>query len=211
MNREQIRRAVRIRLSLPENGHPRLDVPTQNANINEALRRICLKKRWPWLLTTSAMSWASVATAAVPDDMIAVRRLTITPSSGSPQLARYVDLDVFLQTERLDCVWTHIGRTIALSPTPTTTVTGTLYYYRLEPSLTLDATEPLLPDHYQDAIVHYAAHLGALQLQNAQLAADELGLFDRFVDDMDDGSSGAPAGRHVRTQAEIRSSHAAWR
>ena len=210
MNREQLRRRVRIRLSLPENGHPRLIEPTQNANLDEALRRICLKKRWPWLLTTSALSWPSVATAAVPDDMIGVRRVTITPASGNPVLARYVDLDVFLQTERMACVWTHIGRTIALSPTPTTTVTVTLYYYRLEPSLATDASEPLLPEHYQDAVVHYAAHLGALATQDAQLAADELGLFDRFVNDMDDGANGAPAGRHVRTQKEIRSSYAAW-
>lgn len=205
MNRQQLRARVRGRLGLPETGTPRLTEPTQNDNLNEALRRISSEKRWPWLLTSSAMSWASVADDEVPTDFMHPRVLMV----GDYQ-ARYVDLAQFLQANRIGCVWTMVGRNARLAPTPTSTVTGTLFYYRHEPDLSTDASIPLVPTGYQDAIIHYAAHLGALNLQNAQLAADELGLYNQFMRGMDDGSTGAPAGRHVRTQQEIRSYYASW-
>lgn len=209
MNRRELRVAVRNRLGLPETGSARLLEPQQNDNLNEAVRRLSLEKRWPWLLTSVAMQWPSLADDPVPTDFIAPRILLVT-NGGVDTEARYVDLQVFLQTPRTQPWWTMVGRNARLAPTPTTTVNGTLFYYRAEPDLSTDTSEPLAPAYAHDAIVHYASHLGHLNLQNPSGAADELALYNQLVTLLDDRARSGPSGQRVRTQDELTSVYASW-
>jgi hypothetical protein len=67
--------------------------------------------------------------------------------------------------------WTIIGNKAKLSPVNTTTVTGTLYYYRNEPTLLSDASTPLIPSIHHSLVVAYTCYLASMTRQDESRAA----------------------------------------
>lgn len=158
MNLGALRAAVKLRLRLPSNGDPLLGDPTVDACINAALTDISTERDWPWLLTSTTLAFTG-AFAPLPADCTKVRELMI--GTTPPIRARHAGLVEFLDAEGLSSryVWNEDqGGRIALTPTPTTTPTATLYYLRSEPILALDATAPLLPAAYHSYLIARASY-----------------------------------------------------
>lgn len=155
MNRGQLRAALTSRLGIPATGDGLLDPNTLNDLIGVALRDISVESDWPWLLTSATVTFTN-DTAPAPADMVKARDLLI-----NSRRAKYAPLSEFLdaQGQRVTYVWTTIGTSIVLSPTPASTPTDpALYYIQSEPELSADTASPLLPDTYHQVLLARAAY-----------------------------------------------------
>lgn len=154
MNRGQLRQKLILRLRIPPAGDPLLDEPTLNECIAQALRDISSVSDWPWLLTSSSLTFTA-GVAPAPATMVKVRELTITSVR-----AKFVGLAEFLDIVGTgdQWVWTVIGTNVQLTPAPTTSPTNVLYFIRAEPDLTVDTQSPLIPEAHQQAVLSRASY-----------------------------------------------------
>ena len=172
MNRGQLRSALTSRLGIPSAGDSLLDSTTLNDIIGFALRDLSSEADWPWLLTTASLSFTG-ADATAPTTLVKARELAI---GTQPQRARFVPLGEFMdaQASRVECVWTIIGTTVRLTPTPSTAPTATLYFVRGEPTLANDSAEPLCPDaHHQIVLARASYHANTRRNRFEDAARDD--------------------------------------
>jgi hypothetical protein len=167
MNRGEFRTAIKERLAIPTIGDGLLSDTTLNSLINRSLSVIASSKEWPWLLDDYTLNFVSGA-ASLPNDFIRARSLVI---EGRPTV--WLQLEDFVMPDRNNgtFAWTIIGNKAKLSPVNTTTVTGTLYYYRNEPTLASDASTPLIPSIHHSLVVAHACYLAAMTRQDESRAA----------------------------------------
>jgi len=167
MNRGEFRTAIKERLAIPTIGDGLLSDTTLNSLINRSLSVIASSKEWPWLLDDYTINFVSGA-ASLPNDFIRARSLVI---EGRPTV--WLQLEDFVMPDRNNgtFAWTIIGNKAKLSPVNTTTVTGTLYYYRNEPTLASDASTPLIPSIHHSLVVAYACYLASMTRQDESRAA----------------------------------------
>ena len=154
MNRGQLRAALTSRLGIPATGDGLLDPNTLNDLLGIALRDIGVESDWPWLVSSAALTFTG-DTAPAPSDMVKAREMVV-----SGRRARFVPLTDFIdaQGDSVSSVWTVVGATVQITPTPATAPTATLYYVRAEPALTSDTSSPLLPDTYHQILLARAAY-----------------------------------------------------
>lgn len=167
MNRSEFRAAVKERLAIPSIGDGLLPDATINNLINRALSVIASAKEWPWLLDDYTLNFVN-GSASLPNDFIRARQLVI---DGKP--AFWAQLEEFLMPDRTTAVfaWTIIGNKAKLTPLPTANVTGTLYYYRNEPTLASDYSTPLMPTLHHSIVIAYTCYLAAMVRQDEGRAA----------------------------------------
>ena len=99
-------------------------------------------------------------------------RLEILQSDGTYKQARPA-LSENEVTAPIDSVhrWAVVGSNIMISPVPTAALTGRLWYFRTEPELTADDSEPLLPEQYHDVIVNLVAAECMVRKKNTEMVA----------------------------------------
>lgn len=167
MNRGEFRTAVKERLAIPSIGDGLLSDTTLNSLINRSLSVIASAKEWPWLLDDYTMNFVS-GSASLPNDFIRARSLVIDSKPTT-----WLQLEDFIMPDRMNgaFAWTIIGNKAKLTPLPTSTLTGTLYYYRNEPNLASDASTPLIPTVHHSLIVAYTCYLASMTRQDEGRAA----------------------------------------
>lgn len=194
MNRAQLRKRVQSRLRIPPAGDPLLDEPTLNDKITEALNDVSSISDWPWLLTTSALTFTA-GIAPMPANMVKVRDVYINGFR-----ARGVELGEFLDEVGLayNNVWTIIGTNIQLTPVPSVVPTATLYYIQQEPALTLDTASPLIPEAHQGAVVARASYHAEIHRAKADAAQFHNGEYQECMKRMMDATKRVNKPRQVR-------------
>lgn len=193
MNLLDLRNAVKDRLAIRSDGSSNsLDGLITNAYVNtsidDALNRVSMERDWWWLATTATLSFDTTdGDAALPSDFMRAQQLVI---NGSP--VELVQLESFLDpdSDNTSYAYTIYGTNIKITPVPSTTTTGTLYYFRNEPALSTQASpdtkSPLMPVVYQKCIVAYASHLCAARRQDENRAALYLQEYGNFLKSMSD-------------------------
>lgn len=166
MDKREIRSRVRLRNAIPDTGDGLAGHTDIDDCITAALSDISSENRWPWLLSTSSLTFTA-GVATIPADCYTIVRLVI---NGYP--ADRVDVDEFVQQAR-SWMWTEVGGEIRLWPVPATAPTSTLWYYRNEPDLATDTQTPLLPaQHHQLVVVRASYQLNVRRGDNARIAQD---------------------------------------
>jgi len=157
MDRRRIRVAIFDRCGVPDSGDAQLTPAFVHSEISNALRKLSADRRWSWLKWSAPLTLTS-GTAARPADSSEVDRLEILQTDGTYKLARpaLTEDEVTAPTDRVHR-WAVVGPNIMITPTPTEALTGRLWYFRTEPELTADDSEPLLPEQYHDVIVNLVA------------------------------------------------------
>lgn len=168
MIRSEIRADVKLRLRLPANGDPLISDGTVNECIRLALLDISAEHDWPWLTTSATVTFSTTTgLASRPTDCVKIRELVV-----NGRVARYAGLNEWVTAATCgQRVWTDQGASLALSPSPTTVPTATLYYVRLEPVLTSDTSAPLLPEAYHSFLVARASYHANVRRRNETDAA----------------------------------------
>ena len=214
MNLLDLRNAVKDRLAIrSEGGGVSLDGLITNAYVNtsidDALNRVSMERDWWWLATTAPLSFDIVdGDAPLPADFMRANKLVINDYPVEP-----LPLDTFLDPNADSNAygWLVYGNAVKITPIPTTTTTGTLYYFRNEPALstqsTPDTKSPLMPVVYHKSIVAYASHLCAARRQDEQRAALYLQEYGNFLKSMSDDNR---ATIHRRIKFSRAMSDAAW-
>ena len=176
-----------------------------NTSIDDALNRISMERDWWWLATTASLSFDTTdGDAALPSDFMRANKLVINDSPVEP-----LPLDTFLDpnADMNAYGWLVYGNVVKITPIPTTTTAGTLYYFRSEPALATDGASPLMPVVYQKCIVAYASHLCAARRQDEQRAALYLQEYGNFLKSMNDDNR-ATIQRRIKFSRAM--SDAAW-
>ena len=194
MNRGALRAKLVLRLRLPPAGDPLLDEPTLNQCIEQALRDVSSVSDWPWLITSSSVTFTA-GVGPAPATMVKVRELVVNSTR-----AKYVELNEFLDTVALgdQWVWTVIGTNLRLTPVPTVSPTNTLYFIRAEPDLTLDTQSPLIPEAHQQAVLSRASYHAEIRRGRAEAAAVHNAEYEDDLRRMRDATKTRVGPRQVR-------------
>lgn len=169
VNKRELRAAVRLRNGITDIGEGLAAHTDIDDCVGAALRDVCAEKRWPWLLTSSALTFSTVTgqPAAMPAGWAQIHKLVVNGVK-----ATHVPLDEFVSGDRR-FVWTEIGSTIQLDPVPAVAPTATLWYWQDEPALVTDDQSPLLPTAFHQTLVARASyHLNLRRDMNAAVARD---------------------------------------
>jgi hypothetical protein len=210
MIRSALRDAVKDRLAIRSDGSGNsldglITNTFVNTSIDDALNRISMERDWWWLATTASLSFDTTdGDAALPSDFMRANKLVINDSPVEP-----LPLDTFLDpnADMNAYGWLVYGNVVKITPIPTTTTAGTLYYFRSEPALATDGASPLMPVVYQKCIVAYASHLCAARRQDEQRAALYLQEYGNFLKSMNDDNR-ATIQRRIKFSRAM--SDAAW-
>lgn len=210
MNRLELRDAIKDRLTIRSDGSGNsLDGLISNSfintSINDALNRISLEKDWWWLATTASLTFSTVTgKSSLPADFMRANELVI-----NGQTAELIPLETFLDPEAdySSYGYTIYGKEILLTPIPSTSQTGTLYYFKSEPALTSDSATPIIPPVYHYAIVCYGAFLAAARRQDEQRASLYLQEYGNWLKAMNDDNKSSIKRRIKYTRAR---DYASW-
>lgn len=182
------------RLRLPPSGDPLLDEPTLDDMIADALRDICSVKDWPWLITTTALTFAA-GVAALPSTCVKTRDLVVNGWRARPaEQAEFLDQASYATM----FMWAVIGPNIQLSPVPTVSPTNTFYYVQSEPLLTSDITSPLVPEAHQTAVISRVCYYAELRRAKADAAVVHNTQYELDIKRMMDATKRANRPRQIR-------------
>lgn len=194
MNRGQLRARLSLRLRLPPSGDPLLDEPALNDMIAAALTDVSAVKDWPWLVTTTALTFTA-GVAALPSTCVKTRDLLVNGWRARPaELAEFLDQASYSTM----FMWAIIGPNIQLSPVPTTSPTNILYYVQSEPALLLDTSSPLIPEAHQAAVLSRASYYAELRRAKADAANFHLAEYETSIKRMMDATKRANRPRQIR-------------
>jgi hypothetical protein len=199
------KKAVRRKLGLGDTDTTALPDDDTLAAINDALKVISMEWEWYWLFATATASTvAGTATIAAPAGYLRTISLDI---GGDIMVERtFAELFSYETTSGTPSIFALAGANLRLWPTPSAVQTYTLYYYRSEPALTLDADTPLLPDAYSPWLVAEAALALALRTNSTDkysiLQEEVAGWRRRAVGDMKRKRNAAPR-RIGRTKESV--------
>ena len=206
MNRGEFRTAIKNRLAIPSAGDGLITDTIVNDAINQALTVLTMSRDWPWLVISTQIAFpADIATAELPSDMLRAKELVINNAT-----VPYVELNQWLEApnQGYPYIWTITGNQARIAPTPGALVLGTLWYYRTDPALTVDAQEPLLPDVFSEWIIAYASYLCAMRRQDEGTAQVYLAQANDIQNRMRDDTR-SKTGRKI--QSSRRWNYVSWR
>lgn len=168
MDKRELRQALRLRNAIPDSGDGLSEHETLDECIRAGLDDICAESRWPWLLTSATLTFTG-ADAPLPADFGAAKELVV---AGYP--VPWVTVEQFL-TVTQSFVFTIRGANVSVYPTPTVApTTPTLWYYRVEPALTLDTSIPLLPvERHRTLVARASYHLSVRRGDRDRMRVDD--------------------------------------
>lgn len=152
---------------LDDHGFDDVATARKLSKINEAYFDICGRAPWPFLETTTSLTFAGGSTTpeTQPADFRAVTAMVITAGGGLGQRVRRIRRDEWLEqyagledTGGVPLYFYTIGSTIHFWPSPTADVQVTMDYIKVPPALTAASlsADILIPAQYQQAIVEGA-------------------------------------------------------
>lgn len=175
-----------------------------NRFINRALRHISTRHDWPWLEVETTFNTA-------------VGTKDYSPPAGwrkTEQIAiRGDDLDYRTKRDAkeyegydnsLPVVYTFVADQIRLLPVPSTIVEVTHVYTRHEPELTLDTSEPILPEEYADYLTVTAARRAAAAMGDSERMLTMAALIDDWERRLDDDVLRSKAYPKVKARRDWR-------
>lgn len=169
MNRGELRTAIKDRLAIPSTGDGLITDTYVNTSINDALNRISAERDWWWLASTATGNFDNVyGQSQLPSDFMRANQLVIN-NSAVEQIPFEEYINPMFEADTYG--WVIYGNYVKITPIPSQTITGTLYYFRSEPALSSDSSTPLLPGLYHYAIVAYGAYLCAARRQDESRAS----------------------------------------
>lgn len=178
MLRSDIRTAVKDTLGLGPAGDGLLSDTVLNRLIDRAITVISAERSDWWWLRQSVVVTFSAANGnfSLPTDFVRVDYLTYN-GQIIPKLPMRLALDT--QRTPLSLGWYVYSTTggpgniqLAVAPPPLVPgLQGTLWYFRSEPSLAADGSEPVMPREYQETIVIKACELASMVRQDPQRMA----------------------------------------
>lgn len=169
MNRGELRTAIKDRLAIPSTGDGLITDTYVNTSINDALNRISAERDWWWLAATATGNFDSVyGQSQLPSDFMRANQLVIN-GSAVQQITFEDYIDPMFDADTYG--WVIYGNYVKITPIPSTTTSGTLYYFRSEPALSSDSSTPLLPTLYHYCIVAYGSYLCAARRQDESRAS----------------------------------------
>jgi hypothetical protein len=206
MNKGELRTAVKNVLAIPSAGDGLITDSIVDLAIAQALNVLCTTRDWPWLMASQQIAFpANVGYAELPCDFVRAKELLIDDHP-----IPFVDLNQFLDPSEAtySYMWTIVGSQVKVKPTPTTLTLATMYYYKAEPELQADTSEPLIPSFLQQWVIAYASYLCAMRRQDERTAqvylAQSNDLLLRMRDDVRQKT-----GRRI--QVNRRLDYANWR
>ena len=161
MNLAQLREKVRLRMGVTQDD-PLISAASIDSAVNDAVAGIAEERDWPWLLTsttfvtvagtgsyTPPVGWAKTFSLQTADSFLLeqVQIMEIEQAYADPS------------DRGVPCVYAEAGGELLLRPVPDNAYTVTHRYYRDEPTLTDNDSEPLLPDGLALAAVEGACAL----------------------------------------------------
>lgn len=208
MNKAQLRERVKLLLAIPEAGDGILTDGRIDDLVMAALIRLSSEGSWPWLVTSGTVTFATDGTATLPTGFLKARVLVIDDFPVRDPVALPTFLDVGGRDHSY--VWTITGTVARLSPEPTVSTDGTLWYYRVEPTLTNDDDEPLCPPRAQEGVCAYAAHTAELSRQDTNRAQIWFAEWEQILRGLKDDLRTTTAPRRVRDRPGRHTSYARW-
>lgn len=205
MNRSGLRTAVKDRLAIPSAGDALITDSFVNTSLDDALNRISSERDWWWLAHTATLTFDNVnGQANLPSDFMRANKLVINGSVVEP-----IPLDDYLDPSRMASTygWIVYGSTIKITPIPSASLNGTLYYFRSEPALSSDTSTPLMPAVYHYAIVAYAAYLCCARRQDETRASLYLQEYGNWLNTLNDDNRTTIS---KRIKFERTSDYASW-
>lgn len=196
MNRGELRAALKSRLGIPSTGDALLTDTELNNIIGYALRDVSSERDWPWLRSSSSVTFSTTTgLAAAPATMMKPLHLVI-----GGRRAKHVPLTEFLDAQAIGylCVWTLNGTNLALNPVPSSVPTATLYFLLGEPTLAGDSSSPLLPDSHHQVLIARASYLANTRRSRKDDAQRDLAEYEDGVRRMWDASNVKSGPRTVR-------------
>lgn len=168
MNRGDLRTAIKDRLAIPSTGDGLITDAYVNTSINDALARVSAERDWWWLASTATLNFDSTyGQAQLPSDFMRANQLVINSA-----LVEQIPFEDYISGDAdVGYGWTIYGSYVKINPIPSTTTTGTFYYFRSEPALSADGSSPLMPSAYHYIIVAYGSYLCAARRQDEQRAS----------------------------------------
>lgn len=186
MERLEFREAVWERLRVPPAGDGLLTAQVVDRCVQRALTDLCNERPWPWLLTSASLTFTGDS-APMPSDCVLVRDFEVGGKRAKRvKFTEWMDERAF----RTQCVWTDVGATIRVSPTPASALSSpTLWYYRNEPALTSDTATPLLPSQYDPVVLARAAYHANVRRDRMDDATRDNAEYEAGVNRMKDALS----------------------
>ena len=202
MNRGTLRAEVALRLRIPTTGDPLLDDVTLNDTIRAALIDVSAVTDWPWLLTSSSLTFTA-GLGPLPSNCVKVRELMVN-SVRAQAVGNAEYFDAIITPSYW--VYTVLGSNIALTPVPTAPAspTNVLWYIQTEPALTTDVQSPLIPEAHQQTLLARACYHAEVRRGRAEAASFHNAEYERGLTMMKD------AGWRKTGPRQIRQSNTTW-
>ena len=156
----QLRDAVRRRVPITDTD-TQLTYEIIDEFINTALRQVSTEHNWPWLLDTQAITTAAGDDSYNVDaDYLSTKVISENQSDLVLRNTAIQDILEIPDTEsdRPSCYMIDREQVI-LRPVPDGIYTLTHYFYRMEPALSGDSSQPFIPYAYDEGVVEYATYL----------------------------------------------------
>lgn len=196
MNRSELRAALTSRLGIPSTGDGLLTETALNECLDLALRDVSDAGSWPWLLSTSTVTFTD-GVAPFPTGVQEVRELTI----AGVRARKASSLPEFLDrlADGALCVWFPVGTDVQIAPVPTTDPsTAVLYFQLTEPALEADAQSPLMPAKHHNVALARAAYHAYIRRQKYDAADRANGDYEAGLQRMRDAQRATTGQRRIR-------------
>jgi hypothetical protein len=198
MQRSVILGHIRSRYGIPDDDGL-LTATVINGFIDRAVKHVELAHDWAWLETTEDLATAD-GTATYSPGATYVRTISCRIAEAAPMLRLTIDeADHWGETNKgIPKAYAIIGRQLRLIPTPNAVLSVKHRFLRTEAALSADASEPLCPEPWIEAVIAWAGALcaertGDLQQQGGRKAEydDVIGmLIQRSNEDADTTGGG---------------------
>jgi hypothetical protein len=186
------------RLRIPPAGDPQLDEYALNDCLGVALIDICSVTDWPWLLTSTPVTFTAGSTP-MPATAVKVRDLIINDRRAQA-VSNAAYFDAVTQTSRF--VWTVLGTNIQITPVPTVSPPATLWFVRQEPALTGEIATPLIPEAHQSTLLARACYQAEVRRGRPDAAAFHDAEYDKGLMRMRDAMQTRTGPRQIRERGQ---------
>lgn len=202
VTRLQLRDRVYSRLALTEDDGL-LSPDDVNQAINDGLQAMATEFSWPWLqLIATTPTIIGTNSYAMPAN--STRISTVSIDGRVLDVVQYEDYVRYFDMQgAYPNVFTTVGDSILVAPTPSSLQTMTILYVRSEPFLDDDADTALVPDQYADVAVTYACISAAIRLQDTNRINVLMGYKDEQMRRISDNVQRTQIAPMIRTRKDV--------
>lgn len=175
-----------------------------NRFINRALRHISTKHDWPWLEVSTTFSTVAGTSDYTPPSGWRKTELLAIDGDDLDYRTKRDAKAIETMTNATPVLYTIVANQLRLLPTPSTVVTVDHVYTRHEPELTLDTSEPLMPEEYSDYLTVTAARRAAAAMGDSERMITLSSLIEEWERRLDDDIRQSKAYPKVKARRDWR-------